>query len=164
MSRKHTRRTVRATHNPFIVARNQATRLTATELDEVMVPLRAVATRMRQGLASHDDHATLDGSLRMAKSIEQQGIVRGLAGHLADIERALAAIGQRACTSTGRWQAPTLHFHEIEALQLLLELHLFQLKQLSFAEFRRAYDLTVAHVRSEHIPVVKLGAGGVPCG
>ena len=163
MTRKHTRRTVRATHNPFLVARNQATRLTPIELDQVMVPLRAVAKRMREGLASHDDHATLDGSMRMAKSIEQQGIVRGLAGHLADIERALVAIGQRACASTGSWKAPTLYFHEIEALQLFLDLHLFQIQQLSFAEFRRAYDLTVAHVRSERIPVVQMGEGTAAC-
>ena len=163
MTRKHTRRAVRPLHNPFAVARNQATRLTAAELDEVMVPIRAAATRMRQGLASHDDHAMLDGSLRLAKSIEQQGIVRGLAGHLADFESALAAIGARATTSTGRWNAPTLHFHEIEAIQLFLDLHLFQIKALSFGEFRRAYDLTTAHIRTARLPLVQLGKGAVAC-
>ena len=161
--RKHTRRTVRPLHNPFAVARNQATRLTGAELDEVMVPIRAAATRMRQGLATHDDHAVLDGSLRMAQSIEQQGIVRGLAGHFADIERTLAAIGARATAASGRWQSPTLHFQELEAIQLLLDLHHYQIKQLSFAEFRRAYDLTVAHIRTARTPLVQLGKGAIAC-
>ena len=161
--RKRTRRTVRPLHNPVAIARNQATRLTRAELDEVMVPIRAAAARMRQGLATHDDHAVLDGSLRMAKSIEQQGIVRGLAGHLDDFARALAAIGARATTHAGRWSAPTLHFHEIEAIHLFLDLHLFQIKHLSFAEFRRAYDLTTAQILTARIPLVQLGKGAVPC-
>lgn len=161
MTRKRTRRTVRQLHNPFLVARNHATRLTAAELDEVMVPMRAAAARTRQGLATSDDLAMLTGSLRMAQSIEQQGIVRGLAGHLADIERALAAVGERARDSSGRWSSPTLYFHELEAVQLLLDLHGYQIKQLSFGEFRRAYDLTTAHIRSAGAQVVMIGAGAV---
>lgn len=158
MTRKYTRRTVRPLHNPLIVARNQAACLTASELAEVLDPLRAAAARLRQGIASEDDHAMLTGSIMMAQSIEQQGVVRGLAGHLADIARALATVGARA--SEGRaWFAPTLYFHEIEAVQLFLELHEFQLRQLSFREFRRALNLTTAHVRSARIPLVQLGAG-----
>ena len=41
-----------------------------------------------------------------------------------------------------------LHFHELDAIHLLLDLHQFQLEQLSYGEFRRAYEATEARVRS----------------
>ena len=147
MSRKRTRRVPRAVHNPFLVARNHATRLTAAERATVMTPLRAAADRMRRGQASDDDWAVLTGSLLMAQSIERQGVVRGLAEHLASIDRALVSIEARA-TRAGPWRSPTLHFHELDAIHLLLDLHQFQLEQLSYGEFRRAYEATEARVRS----------------
>ncbi len=147
MSRKRTRRVPRAVHNPFLVGRNHATRLTAAERATVMTPLRAAADRMRRGQASDDDWAVLTGSLLMAQSIERQGVVRGLAEHLASIDRALVAIEARA-TRAGPWRSPTLHFHELDAIHLLLDLHQFQLEQLSYGEFRRAYEATEARVRS----------------
>ena len=147
MSRKRTRRVPRAVHNPFLVARNHATRLTAAERATVMTPLRAAADRMRRGQASDDDWAVLTGSLLMAQSIERQGVVRGLAEHLASIDRALVTIEARA-TQAGPWRSPTLHFDELDAIYLLLDLHEFQLEQLSYGEFRRAYEATEARVRS----------------
>ena len=147
MSRKRTRRAPRAVHNPFLVGRNHATRLTAAERATVMTPLRAAADRMRRGQASDDDWAVLTGSLLMAQSIERQGVVRGLAEHLASIDRALVAIEARA-TRAGPWRSPTLHFHELDAIHLLLDLYQFQLEQLSYGEFRRAYEATEARVRS----------------
>ena len=147
MSRKRTRRVPRAVHNPFLVARNHATRLTAAERATVMTPLRAAADRMRRGQASDNDWAVLTGSLLMAQSIEKQGVVRGLAGHLDGVDRALVAIEARA-TRAGPWRSPTLHFHELDAIHLLLDLYQFQLEQLSYGEFRRAYEATEARVRS----------------
>ena len=138
MSRKRTRRAVRPTHNPFVIARNQATLLTSEERAKVMTPLGAAADRMRRGQASDNDWAVLTGSLLMAQSIEKQGVVRGLAGHLDGVDRALVAIEARA----------TRHFHELDAIHLLLDLHEFQLEQLSYGEFRRAYEATEARVRS----------------
>ena len=112
-----------------------------------MAPLGAAADRMRRGQASDNDWAVLTGSLLMAQSIEKQGVVRGLAGHLDGVDRALVAIEARA-TRAGPWRSPTLHFHELDAVHLLLDLHEFQLEQLSYGEFRRAYEATEARVRS----------------
>lgn len=154
MSRKHTRRTPRPVHHPFIVARNFATLLTADERAKVMTPLGAAAERMRRGLASDNDLAVLTGSLLMAQTIESQGVVRGLAGHLDEIDRALVAIEARA-TQAGPWRAPTLYFNELDALQLMLDLHKFQIEKLSYGEFRRAYDVTEAQVRSRGGQVVR---------
>lgn len=41
-----------------------------------------------------------------------------------------------------------LHFHELDAIHLLLDLHQFQLEQLSYGEFRRAYLTTEGQVKS----------------
>lgn len=161
MTRKHTRRTPRPLYVPFTIATNQATRLTAAELAQVIAPLRTAASHLRQGTASEDHFATVVGSLHMAQSIEQQGVVRGLAGHLAGIDAALTRIGHRA-NEGGTWAPPTLYFHEIEAIALLLDLHEFQIQQLSFREYRRAFDLTAAHVRAAGLPLHLVGAAGVP--
>ena len=159
MTRKRCNRTVRPVYNPFLVARNHATLLTADELATMATPLRAAAERMRRGLASADDWALLSGSLQMARTIEAQGVVRGLAGHLDEIDRALVAIEARA-TQAGAWQAPTLYFHELDAVRLLLDLHLYQLQHLTFGEFRRAHDITAAQMRSRGVQVLKLSEVG----
>jgi len=141
------------------VARSQATRLTPDELAKVMVPLRGALDQLRRGLASDNDWALLGGSLQLAMAIERQGVVRGLAGHLDEIDRALVAIEARA-THAGAWQAPTLYFHELDAVQLLLDLHLYQLQHLTFGEFRRAHDTTAAQMRSRGVQVLKLSEVG----
>lgn len=154
MSRKRCNRTVRPVYNPFLVARNHATLLTADELATMATPLRAAAERMRRGLASDNDWALLGGSLQLAMAIERQGVVRGLAGHLDEIDRALVAIEARA-TQAGVWQAPTLYFHELDAVQLLLDLHLYQLQQLTYGEFRRAFSTTKGRALSRRAEVVE---------
>lgn len=159
MTRKRTHRVARAQYHPFIVARNHATLLTDEERQSVITPLTQAAQRMRQGLASDDDWAMLSGSLMVAQAIESQGVVRGLAGHLAEIDRALVAIEARA-SRTGTWRSPTLHYNEIEAVQLLLDLHGFQLQQVSYGEFKRARDKTEAQVRSRRGQLVRQVDGG----
>jgi len=74
--------------------------------------------------------------------------VRGLREHLASAGAALQAIHER-CARSKIWLRPTLSGAEAEALQLLVELHAFQINQLGRAEFLRAIDAaqrdTVAH-------------------
>lgn len=147
MSRKRCRRVQRIPLNPFIVAQGRATLLTDAERAQCLPPLHSAATRMRQGLSSSDDWSMLVGALLMAQTIEKQRVVRGLAGHLEEIDRALVAIEARA-TAVGTWQSPTLHFHELDSVALLCDLYKFQLEQLSYGEFRRACDTTTAQVRS----------------
>lgn len=138
---------------PMDVARSQATRLTPDELAKVMVPLRGALDQLRRGLASDHDWAVLAGSLGMAQTIERQRVVRGLTEHLQAADRALAAIEARA-SSTGRWRSPTLYFHEIDDVGTFVDLHEFQLQQLSYGEFRRAYTTTEGQARSRGAEVV----------
>lgn len=155
MSRKRCKRQVRALDNPVQLAMAAAARLTAQEVQALLAPARDAATRMREGRASSDDWAALVGAVSLARAIEAQGVVRGLAEHLAGIDAALVAIEKRASSNTPpgadaaeHWRAPTLYAHEIEALALLLQLHEFQLQQLSFGEWRSALRLTFDRIRS----------------
>lgn len=160
MARKRTRRTMRPLTNPLLVALDHATTLTPAELAQITTPLRAAHQRLRGGSGSCDDWCVLAGSLGVAQNIERQGVVRGLAGHLQAADTAMAAIEARATAHAPQpaWAAPALHFHEIEALDVFVDVHLFQLRQLSYAEFRRAYLATEGQVRSRGGQAQRLAA------
>lgn len=63
--------------------------------------------------------------------------------------------------STGTWQPPALWFHERDAIANFMELHAFQIAQLSRAEFVRALDAATKDIkRSGHrVQVVRDLAG-----
>ena len=150
MTRKHTkrRRPISVSLNPFAHARDHATLLTAKEQALPLGVLKASTDRLRTGQASADDFAIVIGALRMAVTIQRQGVVRFIDGHLDDIARDLAALEERAM-ATGQWKAPTLYFAELEAIALLADLHAIQLRSLTYGEFRRAVATTMAQARTE---------------
>lgn len=155
MTRKHTPRKPRLVYsNPFVVARNMATALTPAELASITRPLRAAFGLMRRAEARRDDWCILASSLIMASNIERQGVVRGLHEHLHAADRALAAVEARAA-SAGTWRAPTLYFNEIEAIDTFIDLHIFQIRQLSYGEFKAAYRTTEGQARTRGATVVK---------
>jgi len=122
-----------------------ATRLTATEIEQVLEPVEAGVTAMRQGQGATDDWSTIASACTVALTIEEQGVVRGLRGHLQAIDTALQSIAKRCHTANG-WQRTALYFHEIDALNDLVFLYRHQLEALSAAEFRRAVSLATARV------------------
>lgn len=123
-----------------------ASRLTPTEVAAVLQPLEAGVTAMRQGQGTMTDWSAIASACTIALTIEEQGVVRGLRGHLQATDAALQAIAQRCDTNAG-WQRTALYFHEIDALSDLVFLHRHQLEALSAAEFHRAVDLATARVR-----------------
>lgn len=133
--------------NPFLHALDHATKLTRAERDQVMGPLRGAAAALRQGVATELDWALAVTAVNVGDAIEAQGIVRGLAGHLRNIDLALQEIGKRA-RAAGTWQAPALYYEERDFLDLLVDLHDHQVKSLSFGEFSRARDTAIAQTRS----------------
>lgn len=157
---KHGARKPRPVHaNPFVLARNMATALTAVELAQISVPVRAAFDRLRRGRAGAGDWCVLAGSLMLARNVERQGVVRGLAEHLARADAALAAIEARA-SAGGAWRAPTLYADEIDAIDVFVDVHLFQLGQLSYGEFRAAYKTTDGQARTRGVTVETLEAAG----
>ena len=69
-----------------------------------------------------------------------------------------AAVEQRA-TATGGWRAPTLWSTELEAISTLVDVHLYQVRQLSYGEFRAVYQQTIGQVRTQGGRVV-MGVAG----
>lgn len=69
------------------------------------------------------------------------------------IARALVAVEQRA-TAAGPWRTPTLYAAEIDAISTLVDVHLYQLQQLSYGEFRAVYQKTIGQVRTQGGQVV----------
>lgn len=123
----------------------------AADLAEVTAPIDQAFTAMRQAVGSEQDWVQLCSAINVAQSIEKQGIVRGIYGHLHKAELALQAIKQRAMDQAGhigQWRAVELHIDEIEAIKEAILLHRYQLKNLSTGEAARAINSAIAEVRS----------------
>lgn len=121
--------------------------VTPADLAQVMEPLQTAFTALRQGVATEWQWSVLASGMNCAQAIEKQGVVRQLAGHLHAAELALQAIYQRAMT-TGQWKATALYYTELEAINTAIDLHKFQLQQLSTGEVIKALDYAQAEVRS----------------
>lgn len=133
--------------NLVAIAQSRAARLTAAELDVVLSPLRSAVAALRQGVANELEWSLAVTAVNIGDAIETQGVVRGLAGHLRSIDLALQEIGKRA-RSSGDWRPPALYYEERDLLDLLVDLHDHQVKNLSFGEFSRARDKAIAQTRS----------------
>ncbi|MNV64642.1 hypothetical protein D3C71_1572940 [compost metagenome] len=68
-------------------------------------------------------------------------------GHLEAAECALQGIKLRAM-ATGEWLPTALYYQELDDVKAAVELHRFQLEQLSSAEAVKAIDLAKGRVRA----------------
>ena len=128
-------------------AQSRVALVTPADQASVTAPLDAAFAAMRRAVGSEWDWAQLCSAINCAMAIEKQGIVKGLHGHLHQAELALQAISQRA-TANAHWQATELCSAEIEAIELGIELHKFQLNNLSTGEVIKALNYAQAEVRS----------------
>lgn len=129
------------------LASHLAAKPQAREVDHLIRDVTAAATALREGVASNYQWSVIAGSLDVANAIERQGVVRGLKEHLTAADIALQAIYKRASLDDG-WRAPTLRYDELEAVREFVDLHAFQLKQLSRAEFMRAIQAAAGQILS----------------
>lgn len=150
------RRPRRISLNPMALARDNATLLTAAEIASTIDPLRAAEKALREGVASEWDWSVVASAINVAKAIEAQGVVRGLAEHLGSAEIALQEIERRAISS-GSWQSPTLYWLELDQIRTAVDLHEFQVRNLSYGEFRRAVARAMSEIRSTGGRVVDIG-------
>lgn len=133
--------------NPMETAKAFASRLTAAEVLTAMTPVRDAFRALREGVANEVDWATLVTATNVADAIELQGVVRGVRAHIQAGQHALAGIERRAM-ATGTWRPTSLYFEELDAIGAAVDIHEFQLRQLSFGEYRRAIARAVAEVQS----------------
>lgn len=114
--------------------------LTQAEITHLLEPVRLALAAARQAQATSTQWSNLATACAVALAIERQGVVCGLSEHLHTADEVLQAIAARCDTPSG-WQRTPLYFHEIDALTTFVDLHAFQIKQLSAAEYQRAVDL-----------------------
>lgn len=142
------RRAIRpVTLDPITLAIHRASKPPAQDIEAVLQPMRESFTALREGVASELQWAVLASSVNVALTIENQGVVTGLAAHLKAAERALQEIYHRAIAG-GQWRAAALYWQEIDAIDEFIPLHKFQLEQLSRGEVIRAMNQTEAAIRS----------------
>lgn len=133
--------------NAFRTALYRATRLTDDEIRDTIAPARQCFARLREGVATEDQHTVLHTCLQVALAIEASGIVRGLRQHLDSAMAALETIHTRAMAS-GTWRPTSLYFHELDALRDAVDLHYHQLRLLSAGELQAITAKLIARTRS----------------
>lgn len=99
----------------------------------MMDGLRTCLSVLRTGQGHLNDVLEFEYATMTASLIERQGVVRGLAQQIADADAAVKSMRQRNDKSTGR--VGPLFGNEITALDTLIEIHHFQLKQISQGEY-----------------------------
>lgn len=129
------------------LALHHAAKPAQADRDEVLAVLRRSHKAMREGVATEFDWSVVAGAAGVAQAIERQGIVRGLGEHLARAERALQAVYDRAM-ATQVWKPTALYHHELEAIQMLVDLHAFQVNQLGRAELLKAIGAAQAEAKA----------------
>ena len=130
------------------IALSHASRLTPAEIATIMKPARECFAYMRTATATELQYQVLHSTLVIAQAIEDAGIVRGLVEH---IELALTASSNYSARSlaSGAWQASACDFHELDAIGTMLDLHTFQLEQLSDGERHRIVQRLIARTKQE---------------
>lgn len=147
--------------NAFGTALRLATCLTPPEIDTTMAPARQSEKRLREGVASEDHHTVLYTTIQLSLAIENTGVVRGLRGHFEAALQAMATIRDRACI-TGAWRPTALHYHELDAIREAVDLHAFQLRNISAGELHAATRKLIAQTLSssgavEHRTLEEMG-------
>jgi hypothetical protein len=125
----------------------RATKLTEAEIERHMDPINFVANRIRAGVATAHEHSVVETVFFIAQEIEARGVIRGIAAHIKDALDAMDAIEIRAKAS-GSWTPVTCTFSEKEAIDLGLELHVFQLQNLSWLELNQAVEKMINRHKS----------------
>ena len=107
--------------------------LTPAEVERSLEPLRAAGSALKIGVATELEWATIASAIETAVLLEQRILPRGLAEHLHSALSAVDAIRRRALT-TGTWKPVEIYLQEIESIDTAVDLHEWQLLQLSAAE------------------------------
>lgn len=119
--------------NTIGAALRLATRLTPAELKHTMSATRQCERHLREGVATEEHHTILYTVLQLALGVEATGIVRGLRSQLSTATAAMDSIRDRA-TSSGTWRATEPHEREMDAIAEAIDLHEYQLTQISVGE------------------------------
>lgn len=148
MSRRHFYQQPRQHgRNPLMVFNQHNSKLTPAEVAETMGSLRTAFAHMREGVATHNEYVVMHSSMLIAQEIEQMGVVRGLQEHITAALQACASYQERSGYAEN-WAPSDIHFHELDALGAMLDLHEYQLQQLTAREVHLAAQRLIARTKS----------------
>lgn len=138
----------RKVEDNLAIAWLRASRLTPAKILAIMIPVRECFAHVRTATATELQHQVLHTTLAIAEEIERAGIVRGLVEHIDLALRASSTYSARSLAS-GAWKASACDFYELDAISHMLDLHVFQLEQLSAAELQRITQRLIARTQQE---------------
>lgn len=133
--------------NTWHTATLLSTKLQSAEIADMLSPALAACAALPTGYYSEDQFLVIHTMLRIGLGIENAGIVKGLK---TDIKEAIAltdAIYDRA-TAGGQFTPVVVSQAEQETLLWAMQLHQFQLEQVSAGEVRRITEKIIAQTRS----------------
>lgn len=141
--------------NPIDFAIGGASKIWDAEKSRVMRMVEAAIDGLRTGKGTYRHWQTITSIWNVLRAIDHQGVVRVQDDSLQRIEDATRAIYHRASGGDdrtdqhpARWDQPTLHASELDALRLARDLYRFCLNEMTQAEYERAYELAIARVRT----------------
>lgn len=128
-----------ATPDTLVIARHRAAKPEAEHIDTLVHLLQKCFDNLRQGKATELQFSILRGAIDTARMIERQGVVKGLTQTIDQASAALDAIWPRI-VKDGSWGTTALYATELADLRDFVSLHIWQIRQLSRAEYLRAVD------------------------
>jgi hypothetical protein len=133
--------------NTLEIAAEGAAKMNQRDVNALLAVVQDAFKSMREGVGTLQHWSILAGTLDVSMAIERQGVVRGLREHLLTAEAALQSIYNRA-NSTRTWSPTALYFHELDAVREFVNLHAFQMRNLSRLEFEQVINTTTSQIRS----------------
>lgn len=118
----------------FAVINHHGTKLTSKEIASIIDPVRECFAQIRAGTATELHATVMHSTIQVAQEIERGGIVHGLAEHLDSAQAA--------------WHPSAVHFSELDALTTAIDLHEFQLQQLTAHEIQEVTRRLIARTES----------------
>lgn len=150
---------VRVNKDPMGLALYNATALTPKEVGAAVGRIRQSFDALRRGEATYRQMACLCTAAELSLSIEQMGVVKGLQQQLdatsAVILTLLGAAKRAAKASPDGWKSPVCTGAQIAQIDEFIPLHKFQLEQISYGEYQRAWQMTIGRTRSKGGDVLK---------
>ena len=135
--------------SPVGFALARARKLNAQELQTLLEPLRTAVTAYRDAQMTHDHWNDLDGAAELSRRVERLGVVKGLGEEIGRFKSTLQALKTTASPlGSDEWTAPVPTPATAATLDELVQIHEFQLSQLSMNEFRKV----VLQTAQTHLP------------
>ena len=147
--------------NNFEVAAWGVALVCKQDLRDILYPITAAMSALREGDCGHTDWAVLAGCMNIAQAIEKGGVVNGLKKYLHSAELALEAF-EAHCMESGRWVQQGMPPSDFEHVHAGVKFHEYQLRQLSNSEFQKAVEYAEAEVLSSGGQALRAVNRGLP--